>query len=247
MKVGRTLLIWLKTHRIGDSPPIRESPIFFFSSSFSSIFSQKPWKLRGKIVYLQKKSYKKEIMGHQEDIVKTESKIIIIRDTQVILDRDVAELYGVETRDINKAVKNNPKKFPPGYIIELNSSEKQELVENFHRFNTLKHSTVAPHAFTEQGLYMLATILKGDLAISTTIAIIDTFTQLRKLARTIDKVNEDAKEHGILPDKATEGKIQAAMNEVFADKLPLKMRRLTFGVNLGVLKFSIETTRESKE
>ena len=62
---------------------------------------------------------------------------------------------------------------------------------------------------------MLATIQKGDLAISTTIAIIDTFTQLRKLARTIDKVNEDAKEHGILPDKATEGKIQAAMNEVF--------------------------------
>ena len=145
-------------------------------------------------------------MGHQEDIVKTESKIIVIRDTQVILDRDVAELYGVETRDINKAVKNNPKKFPPGYIIELNSSEKQELVENFHRFNTLKHSTVAPHAFTEQGLYMLATILKGDLAISTTIAIIDTFTQLRKLARTIDKVNEDAKEHGILPDKATNPK-----------------------------------------
>ena len=247
MKVGRTLLIWLKTHRIGDSPPIRESSIFSFSSSLSSIFSLKPWKLRGQVVSLQKKSYKKEIMGHQEDIVKTESKIIVIRDTQVILDRDVAELYGVETRDINKAVKNNPKKFPPGYIIELNSSEKQELVENFHRFNTLKHSTVAPHAFTEQGLYMLATILKGDLAISTTIAIIDTFTQLRKLARTIDKVNEDAKEHGILPDKATEGKIQAAMNEVFADKLPLKMRRLTFGVNLGVLKFSIETTRESKE
>lgn len=96
-------------------------------------------------------------MGHQEDIVKTESKIIVVRNIQVILDRDVAELYGVETRDINKAVKNNPKKFPPGYVIELNSSEKQELVENFHRFNSLKHSTVAPHAFTEQGLYMLAT------------------------------------------------------------------------------------------
>ena len=61
---------------------------------------------------MHKKSYKKEIMGHQEDIVKTESKIIVIRDTQVILDRDVAELYGVETRDINKAVKNNPKNFP---------------------------------------------------------------------------------------------------------------------------------------
>lgn len=96
-------------------------------------------------------------MGHQEDIVKTERKIIVVRNIQVILDRDVAELYGVETRDINKAVKNNPKKFPTGYVIELNSSEKQELVEIFHRFNSLKHSTVAPHAFTEQGLYMLAT------------------------------------------------------------------------------------------
>ena len=126
MKVGRTLLIWLKTHRIGDSPPIRESPIFFFLlPPPSSIFSLKPWKLRGKVVSLQKKSYKKEIMGHQEDIVKTERKIIIIRDTQVILDRDVAELYGVETREINQALRNNPKKFPPGYVIELNDSEKK--------------------------------------------------------------------------------------------------------------------------
>lgn len=84
-------------------------------------------------------------MGHQEDIVKTESKIIVIRDTQVILDRDVAELYGVETRDINKAVKNNPKKFPSGYIIELTNREKDELVENFHRFKTLKHLSRQEH------------------------------------------------------------------------------------------------------
>ena len=125
-------------------------------------------------------------MGHQEDIVKTESKIMIIRDTQVILDRDVAELYGVETREINQALRNNPKKFPPGYVIELNNREKDELIKNFDRFNKIKHSTVAPHAFTEQGLYMLATILKGDLAISTTIAIIDTFTKLRKLAEIGD-------------------------------------------------------------
>ena len=61
MKVGRTLLNWLKTHRTGDSPPIRESPIFFFSSPFSSIFSQKPWKLRGKVVSLQKKSCTRQI------------------------------------------------------------------------------------------------------------------------------------------------------------------------------------------
>ncbi len=62
------------------------------------------------------------------------------------------------TRDINKAVKNNPRKFPKGYILELTPEEKIQLVENFHRFNSLKHSTSLPNAFTEKGLYMLATI-----------------------------------------------------------------------------------------
>ena len=57
-------------------------------------------------------------MGHQEDIAKTESKIIVIRDTQVILDRDVAELYGVETKAINQAVKRNIEKFPPEYMFQ---------------------------------------------------------------------------------------------------------------------------------
>ena len=158
---------------------------------------------------MQKKSFKKEFMGHQEDIVKTESKIIVIRDTQVILDRDVAELYGVTTKVVNQAIRNNPDKFPSGYVIELTNSEKEHVVKNFDHLETLKFSHATVKGFTEQGLYMLATILKSPMA--------------------------------------TEGKIQAAMNEVFADKLPLKMRKLTFGVNLGVLKFSIETTRESKE
>ena len=148
-------------------------------------------------------------MGHQEDIVTTESKIIVIRDTQVILDRDVAELYGVTTKVVNQAIRNNPDKFPSGYVIELTNSEKEHVVKNFDHLETLKFSHATVKGFTEQGLYMLATILKSPMA--------------------------------------TEGKIQAAMNEVFADKLPLKMRKLTFGVNLGVLKFSIETTRESKE
>ncbi|MCI4399459.1 MAG: ORF6N domain-containing protein, partial [Campylobacteraceae bacterium] len=75
-----------------------------------------------------------------------ESKLIKYHDEFVIVDSDVAELYGVETRDVNKAVKNNPDKFPDGYIIELTEEEKGELVENFDRFNKLKHSTVSPKA-----------------------------------------------------------------------------------------------------
>ena len=181
-------------------------------------------------------------MGQKEDIVKTENKIIVIRDKQVILDRDVAELYGVETKRINEALKNNPDKFPDGYVITLNIKEKDELVENFDRFKTLKHSTVEPHAFTEKGLYMLATILKSPLAIEVTIAIIETFSKVREVSRAIAKVNDDA-EKGIMPKEEEQGKIQNLMGEVLADNLPLKMRKMAFSLNLGFLKVSVETTR----
>lgn len=181
-------------------------------------------------------------MGQKEDIVKTENKIIAIRDKQVILDRDVAELYGVETKRINEALKNNPDKFPNGYVITLNIKEKDELVENFDRFKTLKHSTVEPHAFTEKGLYMLATILKSPLATEVTIAIIETFSKVREVSRAIAKVNDDA-EKGIMPKEEEQGKIQNLMGEVLADNLPLKMRKMAFSLNLGFLKVSVETTR----
>lgn len=85
-------------------------------------------------------------------------KLIAYKNQFVIVDRDIAKLYGVETRDVNKAVKNNLDKFPKGYIIELTKEEKKELVENFHRFDALKHSTANPKVFTEKGLYMLTTI-----------------------------------------------------------------------------------------
>ena len=85
-------------------------------------------------------------------------KIITIQNKNALLDSDVAWLYGVETKDINRAVKNNPDKFPDGYIFPVSETEKSELVKNFHRFGNLKHSTVFPKAFTEKGLYMLATI-----------------------------------------------------------------------------------------
>ncbi len=77
---------------------------------------------------------------------------------------------------------------PKGYLLELTPEEKSQLVENFHRFNSLKHSTSLPNAFTERGLYMLATIMKGDIAIEATLAIIDTFTMTRQLARTMESL-----------------------------------------------------------
>jgi hypothetical protein len=110
------------------------------------------------------------------DVIKleaVENKIVEIRGQKVLLDSDVAELYGVETRDINKAVKNNSDKFPVGYTFGLKKSEFEDLR---WKFSTTKFSKtrVLPKAFTEKGLYMLATILKSPQAVKTTIAIIET-------------------------------------------------------------------------
>ena len=109
-----------------------------------------------------------------------EARMIVLRKQPVLIDADVAELYGVETKRVNEAVKNNPRKFPYGYLFELDKYEKAEVVEKFDHLNKLKFSTVQPTAFTERGLYMLATILKGERAEKTTLAIIDTFVQVRE-------------------------------------------------------------------
>lgn len=215
--------------------PHREAGVFIVFVGISDIF----------LIFAPKIKTKKR-MGHQEDIAKTESKIIVIRDIQVILDRDVAELYGVETKAINQAVKRNIEKFPPEYMFQLSKEEKQEVVTKCDHLGNLRYSRTLPNAFTEQGLYMLATILKSPIATETTFAIIDTFTKLRKLARTMAKLNDEA-EQGIVPDEAEQGKLQGMMNEVFADKLPLKMRKFAFSINLGIAKLSIETTRERKD
>ena len=126
-----------------------------------------------------------------------ERRLITLRGQRVLLDRDVAELYGVETKRVNEAVKNNPRKFPGRYVFKLEADEidafavkifdrSSFVVENFDRKNISPKSRYTPTAFTERGLYMLATILKSEQAVETTLAIIDTFAEARELARTME-------------------------------------------------------------
>jgi len=116
-------------------------------------------------------------------------RVIEVRGEKVILDSEVAELYGVETREINQAAKNNPEKFPDEYIFTLSKGEKQEVIKNFDNLAKVKFFPQLPKAFTEKGLYMLATILKSPKAVRTTIAIIETFAKLRKLTRNIKELS----------------------------------------------------------
>jgi len=122
------------------------------------------------------------------NIGNLENKIIVLRNEKVLLSNDVAEIYGVETRDINKALKNNPEKFPNGYVVELSKDEKKEVVENFHHLEKLKYSPHLPKAFTEKGLYMLATILKSKRATTATLAIIETFAHIKQLSHNINAI-----------------------------------------------------------
>jgi len=104
-----------------------------------------------------------------------EDKLVAVRNKKVLLDKDVAVLYGVETKRVNEAVKNNPEKFPEGYVIYLDEEEAEFLRSNFSTLEMEgrgKYSKYQLKAFTDKGLYMLATILKSPKATETTLAII---------------------------------------------------------------------------
>ena len=133
---------------------------------------------------------------------EVEACMLPIRGQQVLIDRDVAALYGVETKRINEAVRNNPDKFPEGYIFELTEAETEEVKaitaknddfadEKFDRKTVSSKTRYAPKAFTDRGLYMLATILKSPRATQTTIAIIDTFAKVKELSRCLSAMKED--------------------------------------------------------
>ena len=173
---------------------------------------------------------------------QVEEKVLALRGQNVILDRDVAALYGVGTKEINQAVKNNPGKFPEGYIVTLNNQEKNELVKNFDRFETLKHSTSAPSAFTEKGLYMLATILKSLAAAQTTIAIVEAFAKIRELSRSLSELSEAA-------GKAEQKALMQKSGEILADildddALEVSGDETSVEINLAFIKIKHTTTRK---
>jgi hypothetical protein len=101
-----------------------------------------------------------------------------------MLDRDLAELYGVETKNLNRQVKRNPERFPSKFMFQLTLSEKTELVTNWHRFNSLKYSTVLPFAFTEYGALMLASVLNSPRAIEAGIFVVRAFVHLKEMLLT---------------------------------------------------------------
>lgn len=120
----------------------------------------------------------KELAISQKHI---ESRIFSIRDNQVMIDRDLAEMYQVEVKRLNEQVKRNIERFPESFRFQLTEGEKNELVANCDRFDTLKHSSNNPYVFTEQGVAMLSAVLRSETAIKVSIQIINAFVEMRKV------------------------------------------------------------------
>ncbi|MBI4936639.1 MAG: ORF6N domain-containing protein [Nitrosomonadales bacterium] len=170
------------------------------------------------------------------DMVKIENlkgMIIEIRGQGVLLDSDVAQIYGVETKRINEAARNNPDKFPDGYLIELNKSEWAALKSKLS--TSIKGGKVKlPTAFTEKGLYMLATILKSPAATQATISIIETFSRIRELSRSV-------KELSTVQDKIQQNALMqrsgGLIAEILDDDLQTSDAETSIELNFAVLKF----------
>ena len=120
-----------------------------------------------------------------------QQRIVCIREKAVIIDVEVATLYGVETKHVNQAVRNNRDKFPADYVFELTSGEVEDLRSKILTTKLSSKSRVAPKAFTEKGLYMLATILKSKRATAATFAIIETFAKVRGLKRELVELHKE--------------------------------------------------------
>lgn len=119
------------------------------------------------------------IAVYNNSIKEIEEKIFTFRGIQVMIDKDLADVYGVKTKALNQAVKRNVERFPERYRFQLSDNELDELVTKCDRLQILKHSSSNPYAFTEQGVSMLASVLKSDTAVQTSIKIIDAFVAMR--------------------------------------------------------------------
>ena len=171
------------------------------------------------------------------------AKIVIIRGNPVIADADVADLFDVETRRINEAVKNNPNKFPKHYMFELTKSELQTLRSKIWTTKVSLKSRSATKVFTERGLYMLATILKSEKATDVTFAIIETFAKVRSLKRELVELHKEV-------DKQKQASKMKHFGEVLSDivmpELNTSETESTLELNfiIGKLKHTVKRVKK---
>ena len=178
---------------------------------------------------------------------EVEDKIVVVRGQKTLLDRDVAALYGVATREVNQAVRNNPRKFREGYVLELTKEESVAIRSNLLTLEPVtgkgRHSKYNFKAFTSRGLYMLATCLKSDRAADATVAIVETFDKVQSLKHELLDLHKET-------DKAKQASKMQHFGEVLSDivmpDLQTQETESTLEINffIGKLKHTVKRVRK---
>lgn len=158
-----------------------------------------------------------------------------------MLDSDVASIYGVETKRVNEAVKNNPAKFPDGYVFQLNGKDYADLKSKFST-SSWGGRRKLPYAFTEKGLYMLATILKSDMAIQATLSIVEIYAKVRALKQSVLELHKETDQHR---QRLTMKRFSAILSDVVMPDLRTEETESTLEVNfiIGKLKHTVKRRR----
>ena len=156
-----------------------------------------------------------------------ETKILLIRGQKVMLDADLAELYGVETKRLNEQMRRNIERFPVDFMFRLSAEEKAEVVANCDHLAKLKYSPTLPYAFTEHGALMLGNVLKSDRAVEVSLMVVRAFVQLRQILAS----NAELSRKLVALEKNYDVKFKAifeAIHQLMAPADPKKKRPIGF-------------------
>lgn len=157
------------------------------------------------------------------------SRILLIRGKKVMLDRDLAELYGVTTTRLNEQVKRNLKRFPKDFMFQINDREKQELMDQYEYLQGLKYSPHNPFVFTEHGAVMLASVLNSKRAIEANIQIVRIFTRMREVLSAnrdvLDKLEQLEKQ--VMGNSSDIHELFSALRHLLATEKP-QLKKIGF-------------------
>jgi hypothetical protein len=149
---------------------------------------------------------------------------------KVIIDADLAEFYGVPTKRLNEQVKRNAGRFPEDFMLELTKEEKDELVAKCDHLSTLKYSPALPHAFTEHGAIMAASVLSSPKAVDMSVFIVRAFVRMREVLsqhKELAKRVNALEAHLVHHDESIRG-IVRAIQKLMAPEDPPAMQRIGF-------------------
>ena len=179
---------------------------------------------------------------------EVEGKIVFLRSVPVIADADVADLYEIDTRRVNEAVRNNKEKFPADYMFELTMSELRDLRSKISTTKVSLKSRSATKVFTEKGLYMLATILKSNRATLVTFAIIETFAKVRELQRELVILHKEENQN----QELQVSKVQHfgdVLSDIVMPDLSVSETESTLELNfvIGKIKHTVKRVRKNTQ